>query len=50
MTDKEYNHLVELRNKCYRDRRDRETEINYFTGFESLYRQCRAKRKANSQT
>lgn len=37
MTDSEYNRLVELRNKCYRDRRDRETEINYFTGFNDGY-------------
>jgi len=41
MTDKEYNHLVELRNKCYRDRRDRGTEINYFTGFNDCYEKVR---------
>ncbi len=41
MTDKEYNCLVELRNKCYRDRRDRETEINYFTGFNDGYEKGR---------
>lgn len=41
MTDKEYNHLVELRNKCYRDRMDRETEINYFTGFNDCYEKVR---------
>lgn len=37
MTDKEYNRLVELRNKCYRDRKDRETDITYFTGFNDGY-------------
>lgn len=41
MTGKEYNHLVELRNKCYRDRRDRETDINYFTGFNDGYEKGR---------
>ena len=37
MTPEEYNRLVDLRNKCYLDRRDRETEINYFTGFNDGY-------------
>lgn len=32
-----YNHLVKLRNECYRDRIDRETEITYFTGFNDGY-------------
>lgn len=37
MTPEEYNHLVELRNKCYRDRVCRETDITYFTGFNDGY-------------
>ena len=37
MIDSEYNRLVELRNKCYQDRMDRETDITYFTGFNDGY-------------
>lgn len=37
MTPEEYNHLIELRNKCYRDRVCRETDITYFTGFNDGY-------------
>ena len=37
MTPEEYNHLVELRNNCYRDRVCSETDITYFTGFNDGY-------------
>jgi len=46
MTDSEYNRIIELRNKCYRDRRDRETDITYFTGFNDGYEKGREYDKA----
>ncbi len=49
MTDKEYNCLVELRNKCYRDRRDRETDINYFTGFNDGYEKGKESLEENAE-
>ena len=41
MRDSEYNRIIELRNKCYRDRRD-----TYLTGFNDGYEKGREYDKA----
>ena len=37
MTEEQYKKLVDIRNSCYRKRRDENKEINYFTGFNDGY-------------
>ena len=37
MTEELYEKLVDIRNNCYRKRRDENKEINYFTGFNDGY-------------
>jgi hypothetical protein len=41
---------VECRNKSWRERRDKQKEINYFTGFDDGYHECQKEHEGKYKT